>query len=283
MKLSRFLLTGFAVLALAGGLGQAQDNAPHPKKAVYQDAASWPSTAPGQVRLKGFRPFRAVYDRQYTQGSGPGAGEKRQDRVILSAEEVAWDGRRALSISLLDSGVAEHADTNMRFLNMVTAMDDLSVLFEVGPAPGKAKDYYLGRVEKDKLLFSMVTTDTQQLMPQSLETDKAGFGPGCWVMASMKLKDDLKINLAPYYSPKANPISQSDYGRVIGRQTMEDGSGGSHQAWVVETSGYFSLSSPKVLQIYLQEQPPYYLGTEIVNLDDGERKRYVWLRSFQQM
>ena len=180
----------------------------HSAKTVYADVKSWPATAPGEVELKHFQPFRAVYDRQYTQATGPGAGEKRRDRVIVTAEEVGWDGNRAVAITVIDSGAAEYPDTNMRSLMMVTALDDLRALFEIGPAPGKAKDYYLGRFTDKEVLLSTVTTDTQKLEAQKIPTGKPGFGPGSWVMASMELKEGLKINLSPYYSPQANPISQ---------------------------------------------------------------------------
>lgn len=255
----------------------------HEAKAVYADHQDWPPTAPGAVTLAGFRPFRAVYDRQYTQGSGPGAGEPRQDRVIVHAEPVGWDGQRAAVITVIDSGAAEHADTNMRTLTMVTALDDLRALFEIGPIPGKAKDYYLARFTDKAVLISSVNTDTQTLQPQKAPTGQPGFGPGSWVMASMKLEKGLRINLAPYYSPQANPISQSSYGQVIDRTTLTDGSGSEHDAWVVETSGWYGLDSPKVLRLFLKPTPPYYLGTEIYNHDTGERKRFAWLRTTQMM
>jgi len=266
------------ILTLTPPRTAAQQAQPYPDKVVYADAAGWPATAPGEVRLKNFRPFRAVYDRTYTQAGGTRAGEKRQDRVIVTAEEVGWDGRRAIAISLIDSAAAEFADTNMRALTMVAALDDLSALFEIGPVPGKAKDYYLGRVADGSLLVSIVKTDSQELTPQKYPAPKPGFGPGSWVMASMKLRQGMKINLAPYYSPQANPISQSNYGRVLERKMITDGSGQQHEAWVVETSGWHSLDSPKVLRLHLQADPPYYLGTETYSYDTGEAKPFVWLR-----
>ena len=268
-------------LALASGAAAAQE--PHPQKAIYADHPTWPSTAPGEVELKHFRPFRAVYDRQYTQGSGPAKGEKRQDQVIVDVHEVGWDGQRAASITMIDTGSARHADTAMRTTTMVAGLHTLGVLFEIGPVPGKAKDYYLARFTEEDLRVSTVMTETQELKPQKVPVQEPGFGPGAWVMASMKLKEGMKINLAPYYSPRANPISQSSYGRVIERTTIADGAGREHEAWVVETSGWYGLDGPKVLRMYLQESPPYYLGTEIYNYDTDERKRFVWLRSAQLM
>lgn len=254
----------------------------HPGKALYAEAASWPATAPGSVSLKNFRPFRAVYDREYRQHSGANAGDARRDRVILSAEEVAWDGRRAVAITLLDSATPEHPDTNARALVQISDLETLQLLFEVGPIPGKAKDYYLARVEPEEILLNMVTTDTQKLTPQRHEISAPGFGPGTWVMASMDLEAETRIRLAPYYSPEAtNLVSASSYGRVLGSQSITDGSGGEHAAWVVETGGYYSPSNPKVQHLYLIDRPPYYLGTENVHLETGDRSRFVWLREVQ--
>ncbi len=278
--LYRHVAAAMALLVtLACGSSQASTQKPHPKKAIYADHQSWPATSPGSVALEDFQPFRAVYDRNYTQGSGPKAGEKRQDRVIVSAEQVAWDGTQAIAISVIDSGAAEHADTNMRALLMVVGFDDLRALFEIGPVPGKAKDYYLGLFTDTHMRLSMVDTTAQKLQPKKVPIAQAGFGPGSWVMASMKLENDLKINLAPYYSPQANPISQSSYGLVVDRKTVTDGSGEQHDAWVVETPGWYGPGSPKVLQLHLKDTPPYYLGTEIFNHDTGERRRFVWLRN----
>lgn len=267
-----------SMVALADKSASADQPAVHSSKTPYADRAQWPATSPGQVTLQGFRPFRAVYDRQYTQAGGKGAGEKRQDRVIVSAEEVGWDGRRAVSISVIDSADAKYADTNMRALLMVAAKDDLSALFEIGPAPGKAKDYYISQVMDGQMLVSMVETQAQKMTPIKRPADKPGFGPGSWVMASMKLREGMKINLAPYYSPTANPISQTSYGMVKEKKTIKDGSGKSYDAWVIETPGWYGPTSPKVLQLYVRSTPPYFLGTEIYNYETSERKRFVWLR-----
>ena len=265
--------------ALAWSSQPTSAQKPHPAKAVFADQQSWPATAPGRVALRDFVPFRAVYDRKYTQASGPGRGEERKDRVIVAAEEVGWDGERAVVITMIDSGAAEHTDTNMRGLMTVVALSDLTVRFELGPVPGRAKDYYLGLVTDDEVLISQVETAEQTLRPQNIPKAVNGFGPGAWVMASMDLKEGQKLRLAPYYSPQANPISQSSYGRVLGRRTMIDGSGQSRQAWVVETPGWHGPASSRVLRLYLQSSPPYYLGTETFDYDTEETSRFVWLRS----
>ena len=230
MKRLSTALTGvmLAILPLAC-MGQDV----HPKKKIFQEVASWPATAPGDVKLKNFAPFRAVYDRTYKQGSGPNAGDSRQDRVIISAEEVGWDGRRAVAITIIDSGIVEHNDTNARVLTLFAGLDDLRVLFEIGPIPGKAKDYYIGRIMPDKITLSMITTDTQKLEPEKIKTDKPGFGPGAWVMASMKLREGLKINLSPTYSLRGNSLTSATYGHIVSRGPFVDGSGVEHQAWAL--------------------------------------------------
>ena len=270
----------FLVVSLwIAGSVQVWAQQPHSAKRTFADRESWAATAPGEVTLREFAPFRAVYDRKYSQASGPGRGEERRDRVIVAAEEVGWEGERAVAITMIDSGVAEHADTNMRALTMVVALSDLTLRFEIGPTPGRAKDYYLALVTDSELLLSQVETVSQTMIPRKMPKAANGFGPGSWVMASMDLKDDLKIRLAPYYSPQANPISQTSYGRVLEKRTMVDGSGQEHEAWVVEAPGWYGPTSPKVLRLYLKSAPPYYLGTETFDYDTDEASRFVWLRS----
>lgn len=269
-----------AVLTVPLGTALGQGN-PHPEKKVYADVASWPATAPGEVTLKHFEPFRASYDRSYTQGAGPGAGEQRQDLVIVHADEVGWEGRRAAAITLIDAGAAKYADTNMRTMTMVMDLESLQVLFESGPLPGASKDYYIGLFNGDEAILNIIKTETQEHTPQKMPAKQPGFGAGSWVMASMDLESGMLVNLAPYYSMQGNSLSRSNYGRVIERATFEDGSGGRHEAWVLETSAWYGLDNPKVLRLYLQDAPPYYLGTEIFNYDTGEGKRFVWLRDFQ--
>lgn len=251
----------------------------HSKKKVFQDVKTWKATSPGSVKLKNFSPFRAVYNRTYKQGSGPNAGDPRNDRVIISAEEIGWDGKRAVSISLIDSGIVKHSDTNARVLNMFVGMDKLNALFEIGPIPGKAKDYYIGRFAKGTVYLNLITTDKQTLTPRKMETDKIGFGPNAWVMASMNLSKGLKINLSPAFSLRGNSLTSATYGHIVGQKEFTDGSGKKHKAWVLETSR--NLATPRVSHVYLINKPPYYLGTETVDLATKERKKFVWLNNVQ--
>jgi len=276
-------LLGLVALCAVSSVAWAQEAQIHPSKQVFADLPTWPVTSPGAIELPHFQPFRAVYERRYTQGSGPGKGEPRRDRVIVSAESVGWDGHEAVGIQVVDSAIAEHADTNARTLFMVVDARDLAVLFETGPIPGKAKDYYFARYEGGDALVSYVMTGTQELQPQKTPLQAAGFGPGSWVMAAMDLVPGAKIRLAPYYSPRANPISQSDHGYVLDKTTVQDGSGQSHSAWVVESLGWYGASSSKTLRLHLKDSPPYLVGVQIYDHDSGEAKPFVWLRDVQMM
>ena len=273
--LSLIILFFFLVAICSPQLHLAQEV--HPKKEIFKSLSGWPVTAPGEVRLKNFAPFRAVYERTYRQASGPEAGATRNDRVIVSAEKIGWDGVPGIAITLIDSGIEDKSDTNARVLSMFVGLEKLDVHFEMGPIPGKAKDYYVARLEKNKGYLSQVMTKSQKLMPNQMDLKGPGFGPTTWIMASMPLKPGLKIRLAPSYSPPGNPLTSARYAHVVRKSTFEDSSGRKYSSWIVETSRNFS--TPRVSHIHLTDRPPYYLGTETVDLETKERRRFVWLRS----
>jgi len=250
----------------------------HPKKASYADAQQWPPTAPGDVKLKNFHPFRAVYQRSYRQHSGPGKGQPRQDHVIVSAENVAWDGKPALLINIIDTANPEYEDTNARSQSMYVDREDLSVVMDVGPIPGKAKDYYIARKLENKLILTAVTSEDGSANVQTMPTSADGFGPGAWVMACMKLKKDLKVRLDPLYSRPGNAVSGMRFARIIGRESYTDGTGKKYDAWIAEAM--WGLSNAKVLHLYLIDQPPYYLGTDSINLESGESNEFMRLTEF---
>ena len=260
------------LVALTSPALACQQQEVHPQKTHYQDAQSWPATKPGDVSLKNFRPFRAVYQRNYTQGAGPGAGEPRTDRVIITAEEVGWDGQAAIAITLLDTGDPQYEDTNGRTLSMYVKQEDLSVLFEIGPIPGQGKDYYIGRKLADKMVLNMVTTETGEHQFQPTETRLPGFGPGSWVIANMDLKEGMKIRLDPVYSPPNALTGFANIGYVVGQASYTDLSGTTYEAWMVEHTT--NLASASVARRPMIDHPPYLLGTEIVNLDTGEKGDY---------
>lgn len=276
MKMFKILGYTVLVLVLSGPLG-AQSKV-HPKKTIYADAQQWPATAPGDVKLKNFRPFRAVYQRSYSIGSGPGKGQPRQDHVIVSAENVAWDGKPAILINVFDVANTEYEDTNARSLSMYVDREDLSMVLEIGPIPGKAKDYYIARRMEDKMVMTMVTSEDGSAKVQTMPTSTRGFGPGTWVMACMDLKKDLKIRLDPHFSPPGNAVSGMRFARIIGRKTYKDKNGKEYDAWVAEAM--WGLSNAKVVHRYLIDRAPYVLGVDSVNLESGEVKEFMRLTEF---
>ena len=98
MKKNRVLI--LSLLISIGCLPAQGEQDVRAEKLIFKDADNWPQTPPGTIKLKNFKPFRAVYQRAYLQGSGPDAGQLRTDRVIVHAEEVGWDGHAAIHITL---------------------------------------------------------------------------------------------------------------------------------------------------------------------------------------
>lgn len=247
----------------------------HPQKTHYQDAPSWPSTQPGEVTLQNFRPFRAVYQRTYTNGSG----QARTDRVIITAEHIGWEGHEAIALTLTDTGDPAFEDTNARTLIMYVKQEDLSVLLEIGPTPGTAKDYYLARQMTDTLTLNQVTTATDAHQFRAMGIEGPGFGPGTWVIASMPLHTGQKIQLAQVYSPRANALTGfTTLGYVAGQEPYTDLSGNTYTAWMVEHTS--NLASPVLARRPLIDRPPYLLGTEILNLDTGDKRDAMRLISW---
>ena len=273
-KVFRIVLA-LMLVSSAAAVGQ-QSGQVRPEKAAFKDVNSWAATKPGDVKLKNFRPFRAVYERNYSQAGGPHAGELRVDRVITTAEEVGWDGRRAALITLIDSGDAKWDDTAARNLFMIVDLETMELLFESGPMPGAAKDYYFMR--PDTGMGTMVMTDAGTSQIREFPKGAVGFGPGPWAIGSLDLTEGAKIRLDPFTSPAAN-IFGIRSGIVAGRREFTDVSGKSHAGWLLEDGG--NLASSRMTQIYVTDRPPYFLARFSVDLDSGEETRGIRLMKFQ--
>lgn len=267
----------FLVLLIPFMACQSQDV--HPKKKHFQDAMSWPATQPGDVTLQNFKPFRAVYQRNYTNGSG----QPRTDRVIVMAEEIAWFGDAAVAITLTDTGDPAFDDTNARSMTMYVKQEDLTLLLEIAPQPGTAVDYYIARRLDDKVTVNRITTETGEHQFQAPPTDAPGFGPGSWVIANSALETGKKIRLDPVYSPRSNALTGfTAIGYVAGQETYTDLSGNTYQAWMVQHSS--NLTNPYIVRRSMINEPPYLLGTESIDLDTGDKRRYsMHLMSFEYL
>ncbi len=252
----------------------------HAKKTEFKDAMTWPATAPGQVTLKAFQPFRAEYERRYKQGAGPKKGEQRVDRVIIVAENAGWDGRPTTAVTIMDSADPKYEDTNGRIFTQYFDRGTLELLYEMGPIPGKAKDYYILRALPDKLVGSMVVTDQGEAKKQTMPVAAPGFGaPAPWAMASMKLETGKKLRLHPAYSQGGGVMTTYAPARVAGREKIKALNGKTYKAWVLESVS--NLRSPWMIRSYVIERPPYLIVRKSHNMDTGEERVYMNLRSFQ--
>jgi len=252
----------------------------HPAKTVFADSQQWPGIVPGQTSLRNFAPFRAVYRRHYTQGSGPKQGEARTDRVIITAESVGWDGRRAIHFGMLDSGEAHYDDSNGRTFSLYFDAETLAMLLELGPVPGMAKDYYLLRVLEDKLAATFVTTDKGESKNQIAPAAEPGFGaPAPWILASMDLTKGQKVRFAPAYSVGLGALNAKSPFHCAGKQKIESAGGQRFDAWVAESVS--NLNSPWVQRTFIIDRPPYLIRRESVNKDTGQVKVYMDLLEFQ--
>ena len=91
-KGSRFL----AIVVMLIVMPTCTESQIHPSKQAYVDWETWPVTTPDQVDLgDSFRPFRAVWSREYRNMNG----EMRSDQIVLVAEELSWYGRRVISLT----------------------------------------------------------------------------------------------------------------------------------------------------------------------------------------
>lgn len=266
-----------AWLLLAGPVVTPQNSSQiHPEKRAFQDEQQWSATGPGDVKLKNFRPFRAVYERHYIVGAGPTRGQPRVDRVIVTAESVGWDGRKAVLITLIDTGDAKWDDTTARSLFSIVDASDMSLLFESGPIPGKAKDYYF--IRPGEGMGTMVMTHDASVQKREFPKGARGFGPGPWVLGSMALKPGQKVRLDPFVAPPGSILGIRS-GIVKGKREFTDLSGRKHSGWLLERGG--NLKSSRMGQLYVTNSPPYFLGRFSVDLKTKKETRGFRLIEFR--
>lgn len=270
------------VLVIATGCqpGEAADGQDlHETKSAYAGAESWPGTSVDQVSLPGFHPFRAVYERFYTQGLGPGAGEPRQDWVVVTADYAAWDDKEAIVVSLYDSGNPVYSDTNGRVWTAYVGREDLALFLETGPVPGEAKEYYVWKHTEDGLTGGMLYVDREDAEFRSEDTALApGLGIGPWAMASLPLSAGRQIRLDPFYGVASNVFSAAP-SIVVGPASFEDPSGTVWETWMVDQLG--NPNSSRVSRMHLVAEPPYLVARYSHDLETGEDSRGHRLVAFQ--
>ena len=168
------LLSAMLVIGCQGAESQTSSDI-HPSKQLYATYPQWPATAPGNTTLSQYTPFRAVYERNYTNGNG----EERIDRVIVTSERIAWGEEGAISVSLIDAGSREYTDTTARTQTRFFAENDLRLIFQLTPVPGTPMDYIIARVNDGVVKATGVQSATGQAQHREETLPGAGWGaPG---------------------------------------------------------------------------------------------------------
>lgn len=270
------------MVAAGCGAGDAVDGQElHPAKTMYADAQSWPATSAEEIALPNFRPFRAIYERHYTQGLGPGAGEPRQDWVVVTADYAAWDDREAIVVSMYDTGNTRYADTNGRIWTAYVDRTNLDLLLELGPLPGAAKDYYVLRRDENGLIGGMMNLEEQNTEYQTADVgDMTGIAIGPWAMASVPLNAGDRLRFDPFFGITANAFNATP-GIVEGEVTWVDPTGEGWGAWQIDQLG--SPSSPRVNRTMVVAEPPYLLARYLHNMETGEDSPGQRLVAFQYL
>ncbi len=268
-----------AILVCVAGLVGYQDASSqssqnvHPTKAAFADAETWPAVAPGQIPLRNFEPFRAVYARVYRDGKG----QQREDRVIITAERVAWGETGAIMVTLIDAGNLDYDDTSARVHTRVFAEADQRLLFQVSPVPGTAKDYLLIHADQGPVRVTRVQAATGEGTVEAPPVPTPQLGaPALWVVGSMALQGGQRIRFSAADAPAASNILGARHFQVSGQETIESGPDGQHDAWVV--SYPLGLANARVMQNFVIDRPPYLLGKRPMDLDSGETTEIGTLR-----
>lgn len=244
----------------------------HPSKAVYADADSWPSVAPGEFPIDNFQPFRAVYERVYRNEHG----QQRDDRVVITAERVAWGPTSAIMVTLIDAGNLEFDDTSPRVHTRVFAEEDQRMLFQISPVSGTPRDYLLINTAGPMARATRVADETGEGMVQTTPFPTPQLGaPALWVLGSMALTEGQTIRFGSADLPAASNILGARPYQVSGQETVETPAG-QHDARVV--SYPLGMTSARVMQNLVVDRPPYLLGKRPMDMDSGETSEIGTLR-----
>lgn len=250
----------------------------HPYKAKFGDFSTWSSTVPGDVTLKNFKPYRAVYTRAYNDRNG----ESRTDKVIMTAQKVYWYGRTAILFEYHDAGSGEFTDTNARTQFYYLDESTLELLLAVGPTLGTPEDYTTVRLLEDKIATSSVNTATGETNFRELPKDGPVFPFSqlrFLIWGAMDLNVGDKVKLERLYTASQNGLQpvlgiaaeQIDY-------TAPDGK--KYRPIVVENTA--NPTTPILNKFFVINEPPYVLAQGLYNADDDEIYRwFLKLDSFE--
>lgn len=259
-----WLLTALMVLAGCADGEAADAQQVHPGKAHFQDAASWPAFAPGDVALRNFHPFRAVYERVYQDAQG----DEIRDHIIITAERVAWGETPAILVTLVDSGSRDHDDTWARIQTRVISERDESLLMQIAPAPGTARDYLIGHTDGGaRATLVEAESGAAQSLPVEFPVPQLGT-PGLWLAASMDLEEGQRLAFSAADAPAPSSTLGGRPLQAVGQEAFSAGPIGDVEAWVVEYP--LGMTNGRMMRTFLIDRPPYMVGKRPLDLDSGE-------------
>ncbi|MFG0256941.1 MAG: hypothetical protein ACF8GE_03465 [Phycisphaerales bacterium JB043] len=276
------------ILALTASLGaatllvplhaHAQDQAPPPEIQrlidLWSTEASWDVVSPSDLQLPPMRPYRAVYERSYKSASGDTKGQTRNDWYIWQVEQIGWFGDAAYMVSHVDSGNPRWDDATARTHAKVIDGATHALRFGVFPQSGTLADYAVIRSTDTGYQTTVVDTEGEA-SSSTLATPPVFESLNAELALALMDKHEGQTLRLSYLSTRQNGTYSTPY-HVVGRDTMTDAQGTSHEVWVVQTPS----TRGRLRLMYVNDQPPYYYGTDIWDPRDDSVNPWHKLKSF---
>lgn len=261
------LLQSVALMLVMSGEGASQvvPQEVHPTKGVFADFEQWPAIARGELALANFRPFRAVYERSYQDVNG----RPRTDRVVITAERVAWGSEAAIMVTLIDTGSLAYDDTSPRTHVRIFAETDQRMLYQISPAPGTPRDFLMINTEGSSPRVTRVNDSNGEAVTQTLPVSTPQLGaPALWIVGSMQPSTGRKLRFGSADLPAASNILGAREFMVVAKETVGPGPAGRHEASVVNYP--LGMTNARVMQNVVIDRPPYLVSKRPMDLASGE-------------
>lgn len=274
-----FTLISIALLiAFSTQFCNAQDI--HPYKQKFADFNTWTVTKPGDITFTNFTPYRAVYNREYTNSQG----ESRTDKVIMTAQRTWWYGKPAILFEYHDGGSSDFDDTNGRSQVYYLDEETLTLKLAVGPKTGTPEDYTNVRIFEDRITTSWINTETGEADYKEFKTTDPVFPFNqlrFLIWSAMDLEAGKKIKLEGIFHTAANQTIP-DLGWVLEQREYSTPDGTKYNPFVIENTS--NPSSAILNQYFVIDEAPYVLAQGLYNADDDEIYRwFLELESFEYL
>lgn len=249
----------------------------HPYKMGFKDYEQWNGTSPGDLSVKNFRPYRAVYSRTYTNSKG----EARQDSIIMTAQKAYWYGKAIIVFEYHDAASSEYDDTNARTQLYYLDAETLELEYSIGPKSGTPEDYTIVRVMDDKITNSKIKTETGEIEFSEFSTTDPVFASRqlrflMWSAMDLSVGKKIRLENVYFASPGAIAI---DLGIVAEQVDYQAPDGTNYRPFVVDNTS--NPTTATVNKYFIIDEPPYVLAQGIYDADKDEIYRwFLKLESF---